>query len=1085
MIVLEKSKMFLVAIFAFIALVGFIDASQVLRGTHTCIYNATHVCEARYATLLSGDENNWELGYVEFDLNAPTSVNSGTVVYETSTGIRYNTSGLIGQRFYLDTDSNPQYSQFSVIKIGTKVFFGVTGYVSCLSTLIIQTYYVYQLDLTTGLWSTLCSENIVSCGASSSSCGNSYGKLTADSSKVYLWGSSTYTCGGSPAYNSQMSSCVISNGVKTSIFQSSLASDVVPVWFGRLNSTILSWYAKVHSASSQERSDWNINTLNQTANYTLSDYNGDNRFYSYDDNSKVLFTSARGGGLDLYYGNSTDNTSVTRLTNTVVQERLYSVLTKTDGTVYFTYNNSGVAYLDWFCGSDVTPVLGRKCGASSIDRSTPDILLTIWDEGCAPQGCSPVNDIVNAKHCCIYPNEDWIHVIYQIGGQYAVPSSFDSYNDSTYYKGVGATCTATCMSCTNNPGTRSLTFKNSAAKTASLNDWTLDLHDWVDNQVTVVCDTNLTDSIMGQINFRNSAANFSVWSVGAGGNQNYNDQIQSNHIPGFSAESTVKYFNTASKYAYQESWQGPLVCWLNAPLFNLNDIGMSLIASGFVSGSTTDFYRSYVYSMSSSAGTSASLVPYSIACRGIQYDAVPPIKDRMPTRVESKALTVKSNCLSNLNTYVDARIYDFSPSYLQDNHIPYGVTSQVWYAWIEPRYGGLFTNNLGECLVEVDYASNVTEIYSVTHTIMQAIGEGTSGGGEDSPFAISGRHYTQYLTGLMNTPYLPADNYTLTVSCRDALGSGIKASDGNTYCLNAASTSFNFTVDAPVCGGNKTSCGTSLPCDTCSGYTCNCESGIETVAPSCSEQKCMTNGTCFATCKSIYSVKVAPSSDIYPCLTDTSNTAGALPEIAIQAGVYKYSSSTSYDTSLLSGGASCVLKLAGSNSGMFGGVMSGLLGSGVADYGLTYAMTYDSGTHLYKWNSKTAVNIPKLACNANYTAQVVCSSADFIPWGSHTGYAYFRLESAGFCDDGTPYGSCSAIEENKGLECTSSGGLVPNSPKCGCPEGMTVDEGTKWCSGNPTVKINVLDSLSLTWILFIIVIVPVGLYAMKIMHIFD
>jgi hypothetical protein len=94
------------------------------------------------------------------------------------------------------------------------------------------------------------------------------------------------------------------------------------------------------------------------------------------------------------------------------------------------------------------------------------------------------------------------------------------------------------------------------------------------------------------------------------------------------------------------------------------------------------------------------------------------------------------------------------------------------------------------------------------------------------------------------------------------------------------------------------------------------------------------------------------------------------------------------------------------------------------------------------------------------------------------------METFGYCSDkdSTPYGACVA---DKPGYCTAGGAIVNNSIVCGCPEGMTANTTTLGCDGRRKVSFDIWSELSLSWILIIILLVPVGLYAAKIMHIFD
>lgn len=1045
--------MFLIVAFAFIALAGFTNAAFLLKGAnHPCAYNNATTCNSTLIRWVGGDQNTPEIVFLE---------GSSSIYYGKYDGTLISVGSFPNQAFDI--------SGISAVKVGNNVFVGYVYFSRCESAWAEMYFTIKKVDLTTKTVSTLCNSNTFWGGGSFTTCSNSAaGSITADSTFIHYNAALKYQQ-GFPAvthyYYDEMGVCQISSGNRTVYANrsySGVAGQNYLVNFGYVNqsSNVVSWYG--NTGTGITRRDYYTGT--SVANYTLGDHSSDTRFTSFDGNIKSLFNTNRDGNWELYYGNSTNNLQNSRLTTTSANEILSSTLTAPTGNVFVSYNVSNLYYGNYFCGTDDIPVWSNVCGTAPTGIAFPDVVTTSWDESCCGW------PLPNARDChdsCVIA-EDWVHTTYTIDGRIALPASHDTvFNDTTkYYQGINASCKVCCPACDEAISCYDMTFHDPAARDPDQTEWTYNVQNsafppgtppqWGGQDIVVQCTSGIANTeTVTPFRVENTNANYSFWSLVTGANGIWQDSVKSNERPEFQLITNVAYYN---------GWFADMRCTITSELLALYDQKMEIDESygaGSQNGAFLNHYK-LLFQNWVVAGATNSEIRYGTTCVGNLYGTT--IQPRYAARTHLRSFTVQNNCPTLATTYINSFSWTTAFGNQTNGTFYTGQQPTMRFKWVAPDYGGQNYNQLGVCSVTILNATDSSVV--VPTRLYSAL---------DMPPEWSNDWYF-FNIGFSGYDALPG-NYTVNITCSDALLNN--KYNGQTYCMAPASTQKNFSIVSSPCENTHDSCGFTLPCGVCSDVQCTCEDGTQqSVGLYCVEQECRSQGAfgdCFVGCKNnqLYTLSVWSDRIDYQCMN---------PPVKIKAQILK--SKNPVDPMTIGNVApTCKITL-------YWGDLIAKGGTGKGGTGVEYGMTYDPSTKTYVFDYDKQKSVTKMnwQCANNYTARVDCMSDNFTG-GSKTGYTSFTLGALAYCTDGTMKSQCvserTGSDNDNPLYCNAGLAIVNMSSICGCPNGMTVNLTSGTCDGHKSVSINILDSLSLTWILFIILLVPVALYAAKIMHIFE
>lgn len=1000
---LKISKLFLIA-FVFIALASFSNAASVLKASHSCYAVPSDVCIAKNLQLVSGSDLSAEYVYLDYDLSNYSASNK--LIYETSTGTKV-----------LLTTTYVDGFNFTALKFGSIVYY---AYMNASGNYVYIGYYDVALSGTSG--SNLCSISYLP---------EHTGAIATNGEKVYLV--MTRQTVLVPFY------CYIANGTQvtgTNVVYSYYVQSAIT------NSTVASFVLANSSSSSLTTvKDYNLNTMALISTRTVGQSAANDVIFKYVSDSKMVLDKVYGTGHELYLTDGGgSNRVVLTTTGSFDEYPLTSVYRGSDGTAYITYQNGssiGSTYFDYFCSTSTAPVMGQQCGGVIPKITIPDVVLTSLDEACCLWA-----DGVACKYSYCVLNEDWLHAQYLINGRVALPSSLDgdsSYSDTTkYIRGINATCKACCMGCASNPGCFDLTFKNSVAKAPSQLDWTKDLNaiGWGEQRINVVCSSNMSSTtVTTPFDVKNTAANYTAWSLVSGSDGVWKDVVRDNQLPQFKLDTTI---------AGVSNWRGDHFCQVESTLLNLPYWVMGQISKTDLGNNIAR--EVYSYSHSTTPGNSYPEITYDVLCMGVDY---PLASNRMPSRNHQRSFVVESKCGTRDPTYVNGFIWTDVNGNQTNGTFYTGQNIHFSFKWVDPANGGWNVNHDGYCKYQMLYPNGTIVANS-----------------DSTSFTLPGDSVYDGTFFFYPLDSFAVGNYVLTINCSDT-------SVGGDYCMLPATYTKSFSVVSSSCSGDTTSCGTTS-CMTCAQKTCDsCEDGyVPVLSTRCTEQICDDSGTladCIHACwgHRVYELKAWSDRVDYPCLD---------PKIKIYTEIHRTKGGSIVDG--LDLGATCRVIL---RSGLSSGNAT------LAYTGATYGMVYDQSTKTYTFDYSKQTNKFSTFCGSNYSAAIECTSSNFS--SALTAYLHFSLSALDYCSDGTMKSQCvserTGSEDNRPLYCDSTLSIVNMSSVCGCPNGMNVNLTSNACEGNKKITFDIWQSLSLSWILLIILIVPVLLYAAKIMHIFD
>jgi hypothetical protein len=991
-----------------------VDAAQVLKTTYPCSFNASQTCYAKEPHIVAGNENSYEIVYHEWSLN--TTDSRGLFFYEKFDGTKYiifNTTNVLSSSSY-------DYA-WDAYKSGNYVYLAIS-----LAT-ITPPLYVYRLDLTTGgytAWASITASEA-----------NDMSIAGSDASFLYVVSRAIVGAGsGDMLYR-----VWLNNGTMFAANLKATSGAGVTMYGADLNSTSFKYYSAGYAARNLTSYLKNGTSLGYVV---VGDHSSDTQLFGVDWDSFV-FSTSRDGNYELYFKNN-DGTNLTRLTSTAVNEMLSNVYRASDGSVYLAYNSTNyVAYLDYICASDAIPVLGRKCGAGVTTKEIPDVVLTVWDEGCCQQAYW--GDYISCKHTCLIGSEDWIHVKYMVDGKIALPASSDSdsrFNATNYLHGVNASCTACCPSCSNKPGCAVLPFANAAAKNANLDDWSLNLgedaifgtYPWKSGNIVVTCTTNESDTnVYATFKLENSAANYSSWFLTAGGGDGaWNDRLKS------SQKLNVR---LTDEIIPIQNWRGEYNCYVDSPLALVTEGLMALTKNEFRdSDDGVIQVQTRNYAALTQIGNTYPEVPYTTSCFGKNYaNAV----TRMPSRTHQKSVLVETTCTSFDTTYL--------VNFQFENYVGNATVNSTYYTkqhpyfsfkWVDPSappgYGGWDVNQFGTCSYNV---------YNATSGAL------VSGGmSQDYLDALIRGFYGDGLTDSSSSDgYFSVGNYSLNVTCTDTVV-------GKPYCMAPVTASFPFYVVESACEGTGASCGTTS-CEVCSDFACTCEDNATvSVQNKCFEQSCETGSNemtaCYDVCRShlVYTVSAYANSPSYPCVN---------PDIRLTAKILK--NGGLFDASTI--GAYCTVMFAD-----FSSILTGFQPYGSRDH----PFIYDSLTKVFNYHYVYGAELDsfEFECGKNYTAYVTCGSDYFK--SKKQAIVGIVMSSLDYCSDGTMKSACvstwgKSVNPNYWNYCSSTG-LLTNSSVCGCPAGYNLNSVTGGCDKSKSFSFDLIGLLTLTNILIVLLV---------------